>query len=187
MKKVSVRTIPALLLIVLLPAAAAAQTKSRDHDDETLGTTAMRGEPIGSEEEFIRRMIPHHLEAIDAAILVYVSSDDENLRELAEQIYTAQMLEVQQMKVHYARTYDRLPMGAEIEPMMRSLEEVDGRERDRRFAEDMIAHHRGAVTMAEQLLELPSAGTQVRAFAQQIIDDQEREIELLGRWLGRDR
>lgn len=187
MKKVSVRTIPALLLIVLVPALAAAQTKSDDDHDRMLGAAAMGAEPIGSEEEFIRRMIPHHLEAIDAAILVYVSSEDANLRELAEQIYTTQMLEVQQMKVHYARTYDRLPMGAEIEPMMRSLEEVDGRERDRRFAEDMIAHHRGAVTMAEQLLELPSAGTQVRAFAQQIIHDQEREIEILERWLERDR
>jgi uncharacterized protein (DUF305 family) len=50
------------------------------------------------------------------------------------------------------------------------------------FLTQMIPHHRGAVEMAEMALQ-KAARQEVRQLAQQIIQDQEREISQMSHWL----
>lgn len=58
---------------------------------------------------------------------------------------------------------------------MAELAGLSGREFDQRFLELMIAHHEGAVTMAEDELA-DGQNPQARELAQKIIDDQQAEI-----------
>lgn len=52
---------------------------------------------------------------------------------------------------------------------------------DREFLTTMIKHHLGAVAMAREALE-KSRRKEIKTFAQQIIDDQSREIATMNAW-----
>ncbi|GHC14605.1 hypothetical protein GCM10010082_00940 [Kushneria pakistanensis] len=53
---------------------------------------------------------------------------------------------------------------------------------DMDFARGMLAHHRGAVDMARIELEHGN-DEQMRALAREVIDAQQKEIDLLERWI----
>ncbi|NWE51275.1 DUF305 domain-containing protein [Brevundimonas sp. P7753] len=55
----------------------------------------------------------------------------------------------------------------------------------RTWARKMIAHHRGAVAMAQALLGNDATDVEVRRIAQAVIDAQTREIAELESWLER--
>ncbi len=55
----------------------------------------------------------------------------------------------------------------------------------RTWARKMIAHHRGAVAMAQALLGSDATDVEVRRMAQAVIDAQTREIAELESWLER--
>lgn len=81
----------------------------------------------------------------------------------------------------------------EMDPVTRAFREVNERmhaamsvpgtgDADRDFAAAMIAHHVGAIEMAEILLE-HGRDPELRALAEEIIEVQKREIEFLQEWL----
>ena len=154
--------------------------------DPSLGVgRSMMQAPIRSEQDFVVSMIPHHLEAADAALLIAVTTRDADLRRLAEGIYRAQYQEVEDLKLHYARAFQMLPAGRRYMPMMRDLNAVSGEARDVQFVEDMIPHHEAAVAMARQALALPSLDEEMRRFAEKVTADQAREIDVMRGWLSR--
>src|SRR5690625_1437643 len=65
--------------------------------------------------------------------------------------------------------------GMSQEEAMAELESLSGAEFDRRFLELMIAHHQGAVDMAQDQLD-SGENPQALELAQKIIDDQQAEI-----------
>ena len=65
--------------------------------------------------------------------------------------------------------------GMMTEDDMTALQEADGATAGRLFLEQMVVHHEGAVEMAQAALD-DAADTDVRALAQQVIDDQTAEI-----------
>ncbi len=65
--------------------------------------------------------------------------------------------------------------GMSQEEAMAELESLSGAEFDQRFLELMIAHHRGAVDMAQEELD-GGENPQALELAQTIIDDQQAEI-----------
>jgi uncharacterized protein (DUF305 family) len=67
----------------------------------------------------------------------------------------------------------------DISPM--HMEKMTGAAFDKMFVDMMIPHHEGAVTMAKDALA-KSQRPEIRALAQQIIDAQQREIEMMKRW-----
>jgi uncharacterized repeat protein (TIGR01451 family) len=119
-------------------------------------------EMINSEKDFYREMIPHHQEAVDTSVLLYISTDDPELKMLTSSIYKAQTDEILEMRLAYARWYNLIPKEAMYQPMMRDLNTVTGRERDIRYVQDMIIHHKGALEMAEKVLQA-SAGSYMKA------------------------
>ena len=96
---------------------------------------------------------------------------------------------------HRARE-DAVPHAAEpddLDPVLRAFREANERmhaamsvpgtgDADRDFAAAMIAHHEGAIEMAEILLE-HGRDPDLRALAEEIIEVQKREIEFLQEWL----
>ena len=56
-----------------------------------------------------------------------------------------------------------------------------GADYDRRWADEMVKHHQGAITMAQTALAA-NTRPEVKAMAQRIIDAQQQEITQLQGW-----
>ena len=67
--------------------------------------------------------------------------------------------------------------------MMRDLNVVTGRERDIRYVQDMIMHHKGALEMAEKVLSFKDIHDETSIFAKDIIRNQKMEIDFMQKWL----
>lgn len=68
------------------------------------------------------------------------------------------------------------------EKMNREMMKPMSGDADRDFANMMIAHHQGAIDMANVELRY-GKDPELRAMAQKVIDDQGKEIDALQRWL----
>jgi len=73
-------------------------------------------------------------------------------------------------------------MGGMMMDMTARMEGKEGDELDMIFLEDMIVHHQGAVDMAAILKE-KTQRPELQAFAQEIIDVQDKEINMMKNWL----
>jgi uncharacterized protein (DUF305 family) len=138
---------------------------------------------INSEKDFLREMIPHHQEAVDTSVLLFMSTDDPELKMLTKSIYKAQTEEILDMRLSYARWFNLIPTGAMYQLMMRDLNIVTGRERDIRYVQDMIMHHKGALEMAEKVLTFKDIRDETVIFAKDIINNQKTEIDFMQSWL----
>ena len=138
---------------------------------------------INSEKDFYREMIPHHQEAVDTSVLLFISTDDPDLRTLTKSIFKAQTDQILEMRLSYARWYNLIPTGAMYQSMMRDLNIVTGRERDIRYVQDMIMHHKGALEMAEKVLTFKDIHEETVIFAKDIIKNQKTEIDFMQNWL----
>lgn len=139
---------------------------------------------------FAQMMIIHHEGAIEMADLAVEKASSQEVRTLAGDISAAQGPEIEQM-TSWLQVWgeDTTPSGGmdhtghggmDMEGMsqeeaMAELEGLSGTEFDQRFLELMIAHHQGAVEMAQTQLA-DGENPQARELAQQIIDDQQAEI-----------
>lgn len=68
-----------------------------------------------------------------------------------------------------------------MDEMSEMLEGKKGDELDKAFLEGMIEHHEGAVSMAEYILK-DGKHEELRTMAQEIIDAQTTEIEMMKQW-----
>ncbi|RKN41113.1 DUF305 domain-containing protein [Micromonospora endolithica] len=146
---------------------------------------------------FAQMMIPHHQQAVEMADLAVTRAGDQEVKRLAAQIKAAQAPEIATMSGWLAGWGRPVPSpGAEVPHMdhgmpgmiseadMAALGTASGREFDRQFLTRMIAHHEGAVTMAQAQL---SEGADARAkdLAGEIITAQQAEIDTMRKILGR--
>lgn len=140
---------------------------------------------VKSEKDFLREMIPHHQEAVDTSVLLFVSTDDPELKKLTQAIFKTQTAEILDMRLSYARWYNLIPTGAMYQPMMRDLNVVTGRQRDILYVQDMIMHHKGALEMAEMVLSYKDIHEETVTFAKNILKTQRAEIEFMQNWLSK--
>ncbi len=135
---------------------------------------------VSSEREFLAGMIPHHQEAVDTAkeVLERGGSTD-GVRSLATNIITAQEREIAMMKGWYEDWYGETyePTG-EYGEMMRELQLLSGSELDTVFLEDMVAHHMGAIMMA-QSVQPYIEHDEIRELTKAINETQAKEIVLM--------
>ena len=142
-----------------------------------------------ADTEFAQMMIEHHVGAIEMADLALERATTPEVRNLAERIRAAQGPEIDQMTTwlegegepttagnmtgmdHGSMEMD----GLDQTEAMAELEEATGSDFDRRFLQLMIAHHAGALEMAQAQLD-DGVNTEMRDLAQTIIDAQEAEI-----------
>lgn len=103
-----------------------------------------------TEQEFIKKMIPHHEEAIATAQeTLERGATTQDVKTLLQNIIEAQTSEVADMKSWYQDWYSTPYIdNGKYQPMMRDLENLSGVDIDRAFLEDMIDHHMGAIMMA---------------------------------------
>ncbi|HSK26749.1 MAG TPA: DUF305 domain-containing protein [Jiangellales bacterium] len=143
----------------------------RPGEEPTVLEPGDTGEVLGAgyseaEVRFMEQMIPHHSQALAMAALVPDRAVDEQLKIFAERIQISQGPEIEVMETWLQ---DRgLPVPSEaarndhaahagmpgmLTPLqMQSLAEATGVEFERQFLTYMIAHHQGAIEMAQPVV-----------------------------------
>ena len=164
---------------------------------------AEAGEPTAADVMFSRMMIPHHEQAIEMSDIILAKPDiPADVTALAEKIKAEQGPEIEQMEA-WLDEWDQptgprdghgghgggsqgdggMNMGEDMSMMggmlsadeLQQLSDAEGTDAVRRFLEQMIAHHEGAIDMARG--EVADGGYQPTIdLARSIIDTQQREI-----------
>lgn len=142
---------------------------------------------------FAQNMITHHQQAIEMASLALdpASGASSEVTDLAQRIKAAQDPEVSMMSGWLDHWHEPMTMdsaaGHDMGSMhsaegMMSSEDMDqlmrlsGAEFDRAWLQGMIEHHRGAITMAEQIKD-EGDNPDVLALADQVITAQQAEVD----------
>ena len=137
---------------------------------------------------FAQMMIPHHEQAIEMSDVVLARPDaDPQVAELATQIKAAQAPEIEELDGWLdtwgaERTAEHAGHagmdGMMTEEDLQALGAATGPDGDRLFLEQMVAHHEGAVEMAQAQVESGEDAGAVE-MAQTIVDTQAAEIETM--------
>ncbi|WLP88954.1 DUF305 domain-containing protein [Gordonia sp. NB41Y] len=172
----------------------------------TVASTAGQSAHNQADVMFNQMMIPHHEQAVAMADLVPTRTDNAELRTLATQIRSAQQPEIDQMNARLAswgvgsgmgsgsggsgtgdmghENMGHGTMNGMMTPaQMTALEQASGAEFDKLWLTGMIAHHEGAVSMAETELA-DGVNPESRAMATQIKTSQQAEIDQMKTMLG---
>lgn len=151
-----------------------------------------------ADKMFVTMMIPHHLQAIEMSDMVLAKTGlDANIARLAQQVKDAQGPEVDQMRgwlrtwgvkestpstgmggMDHGSTGDGMMSDAD----MAALKAANAADASRLFLTQMIAHHKGAIDMAQKELadgENPDAV----ALAKKVIAAQTAEIATMQKML----
>jgi uncharacterized protein (DUF305 family) len=142
--------------------------------------------------QFIDQMIIHHQGAIMSAEHMIAGSERPELRQLSENIQTSQAEQIEQMRAWREEWYPDAGPTLEMDPTQMSemmgdnqKQEMMGTEgTDAMFLRMMIPHHQLAIDMSEQALD-NAEHPKLKELAQQIIDEQSAEIELMEGYLER--
>ncbi|OMC33555.1 DUF305 domain-containing protein [Mycobacterium sp. GA-1841] len=137
---------------------------------------------------FAQHMIPHHQQAVEMSDVLLAKPDiDAQVRDLATQIKNAQAPEIAQMQ-GWLTQWGNPPMppmdhgdmahmqGMVSEADMTALREAQGVEAAKLFLTHMIAHHEGAITMAEDEIRDGKDPAAVE-LAHTIVSTQQQEID----------
>jgi uncharacterized protein (DUF305 family) len=160
------------------------------------GTAAFNGADV----MFAQMMIPHHRQAVQMAALAGTRAADPEVKTLAAQIKAAQDPEIQTMTgwlSAWGKPAPAMSGGMDMGGMqhggmpgmmsgadMARLEAASGKDFDKQFCTMMIAHHQGAITMAQDELR-DGTNADAKALAQQIITAQRAEIDTMNKILAR--
>lgn len=179
-------------------------TTMESHSMESDNGHDMGAMDLGPQDEnfdlmFIDGMILHHQGAIAMAESLKENSQRPEMRQLGQTIISEQEAEIEQMQkwrgMWYPKAGDEplmyhgsmghaMAMDDQTKAAMRmdlDLGQPD-EEFDLRFINAMIPHHKGAVVMAEQVVENDQSRPELQELAQQIISAQKEEIEQMQEW-----
>ncbi len=193
MGPMDIRRVLRIAPLILLAALALAACSGTDHGDAHDGAMD-GGSMMDADVMFAQMMIPHHEQAVvmsDLALDPARGASPEVVA-LAERIRGAQAPEIEQMRAWLDA--EDAGMGGDhsghggMEGMLSdeqiaTLGAAEGADFDRLFLEGMIAHHEGAVAMAEDV-KANGDDPELTALADQIIAAQEQEIAEMRALLG---
>ncbi|MFD6399379.1 DUF305 domain-containing protein [Nocardia sp. NPDC060249] len=176
----------------VLLAAGCSDDSTTTHTTEHSTTAAIATSAAASTDfndadvSFLQMMYPHHAQAVEMAKMVPSHTQNQQLIALAAQVEKAQAPELQQITDLLAGFGKPAPSASEghgghdmpgmmTDAQMSSLQAANGADFDRQWLEMMIAHHEGAVEMAQTELNA-GVNPQSRQLATAIVADQEAEI-----------
>lgn len=157
-----------------------------------IGGTGMNDSMMGNSEStsgfssndimFAQMMIPHHQQAVDMSTLAETRSTNPEILALAVQIKDAQAPEIKQMTAWLESAGAGMDMGHDMgmggmltDEQMTALSNASGAEFDKLYLQGMIAHHEGAIQMAQMIVG--SNNAEAKELAAAIISSQTAEIE----------
>jgi uncharacterized protein (DUF305 family) len=143
---------------------------------------------------FAQMMIPHHQQAVQMSELVPGRASDQEIKTLAGKIEEAQDPEINTMK-SWLKSWDKpasmpgmdhssgMP-GMMSDKDMAELKKAKSKDFDRMFADMMIDHHKGAITMAKDE-QKSGRNALAKKLAGKIIKSQTAEISEMNKILDR--
>ena len=144
----------------------------------------------GSDIMFAQMMIPHHQQAVDMGTLAETRASNPEVKALAAKIKGEQAPEITQMKGWLESAGASLDMGHDMgmggmltDADMTALKNAKGAEFDRLYLEGMIGHHKGAIHMAQMVVD--SRNGEANALGNAIIDSQTKQITYMESLLGK--
>jgi uncharacterized protein (DUF305 family) len=211
----SSRTVCTLLLVVLAGAACASGSGAQQKSPPvpTTPATAARSSDTSANGQrytaadinFMNGMISHHAQALVMAGWAASHGASPSVQTLADRITNAQKDEIATMQKWLrdrqqpvpdanphgmtmnmnGMTHEMLMPGMLTEAQLKQLDAARGKEFDRLFLTFMIQHHKGAVTMVNDLFATYGAAQDVTVFkmASDVSADQTTEIERMEKML----
>mgnify|MGYP003342828710 CR=1 FL=1 len=147
-----------------------------------------------ADEKFVQEMIPHHEQAVTMSEMVTNVEVSEETATLATEIISAQAIEIELMRgflgewgVEFDPSSDphsgHMMSGDDSHGMMTDkelaeLENLKGSNFEKMWLTMMLAHHKGAIKMAETVIA-DGKDSRVKTLANTVISTQQREIELI--------
>ncbi len=168
--------------------------------DYTKSMTSMHNEMMvgmgynDPDTAFAKGMLGHHRGAVDMAKIELKYGTDETMRKLAQDIIDSQQLEIDILNKWLASHPDAPKPKPNTEAMQEAYAKgmntmhsdmmlgIAEPVADMAFARGMLPHHIGAVDMAKVQLQY-GTDEEMRKLAQEIIDAQQPEIELIQNWI----
>jgi uncharacterized protein (DUF305 family) len=200
-KRIALIGAGAVAVLVVSAACVKVDTGREDPAGQTTSATASTTmPPAGTEAHnnadvwFVRNMIPHHQQSIEMSdILLAKQGIDPRVTELANNIKAAESPEIQQMQDWLKQWGKPMPaitpgdmqgpaqggvIGQLSERELNALSEAEGADASRLFLTQMIAHHEGALSVAQTEIEegqYPPAVVMARSIA----STQQQEIDTI--------
>lgn len=190
-------TLPTRILVALAGIAIASLALAGctagapvDHSMHSTNPTAQAQTEMSSDDiMFAQMMIPHHQQAVDMGVLAETRAGREEVKKLAEEIKNEQAPEIALMKSWLEAAGAPVEMGHSMQmsgllnaSQMANLEAASGDQFDKLYLLSMIEHHKGAIEMAQSVVE--SKNADVRALAEAIISSQSDQITYIESLLG---
>ena len=191
MKKLTLTTVAIAVAALLLSACGSHDMGSMNMgSSDTSNSIPESADFNDADVMFAQMMIPHHEQAIEMSDIALDPNTGASaaIIALATQIKGAQDPEISQMKNLLTTWGMPTDMGSmdhsSMMEGMLSLEEMDtlgqlkGAEFDKAWAKGMIAHHEGAIAMANDVLA-NGKNSEILALANAVVSGQSTEIETL--------
>ena len=191
MKKLTLTTVALAVAALLLGACGSHDMGSMDMGSSDTGNSIPESADFNDADVmFAQMMIPHHEQAIEMSDIALDPNTGASaaIIALATQIKGAQDPEISQMKNLLTTWGMPTEMGSmdhsSMMEGMLSLEEMDtlgqlkGAEFDKAWAKGMVAHHEGAIAMANDVLA-HGKNSEILALANSVVSGQTAEIETL--------
>ena len=178
--------------LLLLAACSGESQNMSDMSTDSIGTNATSSESSFNDADvmFSQMMLPHHEQAIELADMALDPTlmAGEQVKTLASQIKSAQDPEIDLMTqwltdwekplMDMSEEHDRSMDGMLSVDEIAALGQLMGEEFDQAWATAMIAHHKGAIKMAETVKD-DGQSTLVQDLANLIMQEQQSEIAVL--------
>jgi len=207
------RLIPAIFLLYAAACSkatsegtGAAAQPAPAGENQAAASAKPKGYPYTpADVEFMSGMIAHHAQALVMAGWAQSHGADPSIQTLAGRIINGQQDEIatmqrwlkdrgqpvpdptkpMQMSMHHTGDQGMLMPGMLTEAQMKELDQARGADFDRLFLTYMIQHHKGAVTMVNQLFGTEGAAREETTFklANDVSVDQTTEIARMQRML----
>lgn len=176
------------------------------HDSTILNAATIRVPPrelTAADVNFMQGMIHHHAQAVEMTALMPARTHNKRLLAFGKKISISQTDEIKFMQQWLEEHGKAVPMMAGMEhhagmqhmdmgsmPMMpgmltpeqmKALAKASGPTFDRLFLTGMIQHHKGALTMVDELFATPAAGQDgpLYDFATDVDNTQSAEIKIM--------
>jgi uncharacterized protein (DUF305 family) len=178
--------------LVLL--AACGGSSGNGHQAHSTSAVAPAEVAVHNDQDvtFAEGMIPHHKQAVDMAQMAMANTTNPDVVALANQVATTQLPEIQVFQAWLAQWdlpasaghHDATGMAGMVDQAtMDKLAAARGPDFDKLWLQSMIAHHQGAIAMAQQ--EVANGKNQdVVSIANTIIAAQQGEIDKMKQLLG---
>lgn len=191
-------SIGAFALAATLAGCGSSEEPSESAPETTQSAEEVSAQYNEADVDYVSGMAMHHQQAVEMSDILLEKDDvDQEVTTLAEDIREAQGPEIEQMQAWLDAWGEEGASGGDMEGMdhgdgdmedmgsmegmmseddLSELENATGTEASRLFLEQMIAHHEGAVSSAEDHLE-NGENPEALELSETIISDQQAEID----------